>query len=144
MEYETLPGWKKDISGVRCGLSRNCTCVSVSDSLISSYFEDLPAEARRYVERVEQLVGCSIGWVRRCAFLRSLGLNGFHFPVVRSESVQVARRWPFGSPSRRVLLPGCPLPCPPSTTCSAPLLYYATTPAAGATLLSMKELSAEA
>lgn len=44
VEYETLPGWKKDVSGVR-------------------YFEDLPAEARKYVERVEQLVGCPIGWV---------------------------------------------------------------------------------
>ncbi|KAL6079567.1 Adenylosuccinate synthetase [Balamuthia mandrillaris] len=44
IEYETLPGWKCDISQVR-------------------YIEDLPAEARRYVERVEELSGCKIGWV---------------------------------------------------------------------------------
>lgn len=42
MEY--LPGWKCDISGVR-------------------RWEDLPQEARDYVEYVEQNIGCHIGYV---------------------------------------------------------------------------------
>ncbi len=42
--YETLPGWKCDISGVR-------------------KYEDLPEAARRYVEFIEQRVGCPIRYV---------------------------------------------------------------------------------
>jgi len=44
VEYETMPGWKSDISKAR-------------------YLEDLPTNARKYVERIEQLSGCNIGWV---------------------------------------------------------------------------------
>ncbi len=40
--YEVLPGWRSDISGVQ-------------------RFEALPPAARRYVERLEALVGCEIG-----------------------------------------------------------------------------------
>ena len=39
--YEYLPGWWEDISGCRT-------------------FEELPANARRYVERVEELIGARI------------------------------------------------------------------------------------
>jgi len=44
VEYETMPGWKQDISTVR-------------------YVEDLPKPALNYVNRIEHLVGCKIGWV---------------------------------------------------------------------------------
>jgi adenylosuccinate synthase len=40
--YETLPGWGADVSGVR-------------------RFEDLPPEARGYVERLQELVGVPVG-----------------------------------------------------------------------------------
>lgn len=42
--YETLPGWKRDITAVR-------------------RFDDLPAEAQRYVRRVEELVGVPVKWI---------------------------------------------------------------------------------
>ena len=42
--YQTLKGWKTDISGVR-------------------RYEDLPAEARAYVEFIEQGIGCKIKYV---------------------------------------------------------------------------------
>ena len=42
--YETMPGWKSDICGIRD-------------------FVDLPPEAKAYVERIEELVGVKIGWV---------------------------------------------------------------------------------
>ena len=42
--YETLPGWKCDISGVR-------------------KYEDLPKAARDYVEFIEERVGCPITYV---------------------------------------------------------------------------------
>lgn len=42
--YETLPGWKCDISSIR-------------------KFEDLPANARAYVRRVEELIEVPIKWV---------------------------------------------------------------------------------
>ena len=41
---ETMPGWKCDISGVR-------------------KYEDLPVEARNYIERIESSVGCRISYV---------------------------------------------------------------------------------
>ncbi|RKP06966.1 Adenylosuccinate synthetase [Thamnocephalis sphaerospora] len=44
VEYETLPGWKQDISACRT-------------------FESLPENARRYVLRIEQLLGVHIEWV---------------------------------------------------------------------------------
>lgn len=39
--YEEMPGWKQDISGVRC-------------------YDDLPANCRAYLERLEELVGVGI------------------------------------------------------------------------------------
>lgn len=44
VEYETLPGWKEDIS--------KCT-----------RFEDLPVNAQRYVQRLEQLLGVPVRWI---------------------------------------------------------------------------------
>jgi len=44
VEYETLPGWKEDISGAR-------------------RFEDLPEQAQAYVNRVEQLIGTPVKWI---------------------------------------------------------------------------------
>ncbi|MGI6029351.1 MAG: adenylosuccinate synthase [Candidatus Heteroscillospira sp.] len=42
--FESLPGWKEDISGVR-------------------RWEDLPENARRYVEYIEKQIGCHIQYV---------------------------------------------------------------------------------
>jgi adenylosuccinate synthase len=42
--YESLPGWKEDISNIAC-------------------WDDLPANARSYVDRIATLVGCSVGYV---------------------------------------------------------------------------------
>jgi len=42
--YETFPGWKKDISQCRT-------------------WNDLPNEAKAYVERIESLVGVKIEWI---------------------------------------------------------------------------------
>lgn len=42
--YETMPGWEEDISGCRT-------------------FEQLPANARAYVERVEELTQTPVGWI---------------------------------------------------------------------------------
>jgi len=42
--YEIMPGWKSDIRDIR-------------------QFADLPAEAKAYVERIEELVGVKISWV---------------------------------------------------------------------------------
>ena len=42
--YDELPGWGQDITGVR-------------------KYEDLPAEARAYVEYIQEAVGVPIGWV---------------------------------------------------------------------------------
>ncbi len=54
--YESLPGWNADITGVRS-------------------FEELPAAAQRYVERVEELAGVpvtmvSVGPERSATFSR--------------------------------------------------------------------------
>jgi adenylosuccinate synthase len=43
-EYDELPGWKSDITGIR-------------------KFEDLPTEARDYVRYIENKVGVPVGWV---------------------------------------------------------------------------------
>ena len=40
--YETFPGWNDDITGARC-------------------WDDLPANARSYIERIEDLVGVRAG-----------------------------------------------------------------------------------
>jgi len=44
VEYETLPGWKEDITGVRS-------------------YDQLPAAAKRYVERIEELVGLPCSYI---------------------------------------------------------------------------------
>lgn len=44
VEYETLPGWTEDISDVR-------------------KYEDLPENARRYIKRIEELVGVPIKYI---------------------------------------------------------------------------------
>ena len=44
MEYEFLPGWQTDISSVR-------------------NYADLPLAARRYVERIEELVGVPVHYI---------------------------------------------------------------------------------
>lgn len=44
MEYETLPGWKTDISSIR-------------------NYSDLPRAAQLYVERIEELVGVPIHYI---------------------------------------------------------------------------------
>ena len=40
--YETLPGWKTDLTNIRC-------------------YEDLPENAKKYIARVEDLIGAPIG-----------------------------------------------------------------------------------
>jgi adenylosuccinate synthase len=42
--YESLPGWKQDISGVRS-------------------WEELPEQARAYCKRVEDLTGVHVKWI---------------------------------------------------------------------------------
>ena len=44
MDYEILPGWKTDISGIK-------------------NFSDLPKAAQQYVERIEELVGVPIHYI---------------------------------------------------------------------------------
>jgi adenylosuccinate synthase len=44
VEYETMPGWKEDISNAKT-------------------FEDLPANCQAYVTRLEQLLGMPIRWI---------------------------------------------------------------------------------
>lgn len=44
VDYETFPGWKCDISKARS-------------------WAELPANARAYLQRVEQLVGVPVSWV---------------------------------------------------------------------------------
>jgi len=42
--YETFPGWKSDISGIRT-------------------WEALPENARKYVERIEAMTGVHCRWI---------------------------------------------------------------------------------
>ncbi|WOK93073.1 adenylosuccinate synthetase, chloroplastic [Canna indica] len=44
VDYEVLPGWKSDISSIRC-------------------YNDLPLAARQYVERIEELIGVPINYI---------------------------------------------------------------------------------
>ena len=44
VEYETLPGWKTDITKCRT-------------------YDDLPENAKNYLKRIEELVGCKVQWV---------------------------------------------------------------------------------
>lgn len=42
--YETLPGWDEDITGARS-------------------FEDLPANAQAYVNKIEEVIGSRVAWI---------------------------------------------------------------------------------
>lgn len=42
--YETLPGWKKPTTGAKT-------------------FDDLPVQARHYIEYIEKFVGVKIKWI---------------------------------------------------------------------------------
>jgi adenylosuccinate synthase len=44
VEYETLPGWTEDISGIR-------------------EFKELPLNCQRYILRLEALIGVPIKWI---------------------------------------------------------------------------------
>lgn len=44
VEYVRMKGWKEDISGCK-------------------RFEELPGEAQRYVEKIEELSGVSVSWI---------------------------------------------------------------------------------
>jgi adenylosuccinate synthase len=44
VEYETLKGWKSDISSIRS-------------------YEKLPIEAKAYVERIQVLLGVPVSWI---------------------------------------------------------------------------------
>lgn len=44
VEYETHPGWKSDISKCRT-------------------FDSLPLNARKYIERIEAIVGVRVEWI---------------------------------------------------------------------------------
>ncbi len=43
-EYITMPGWQSSLDGIRT-------------------FHDLPAEARAYVEKIEELTDCHVSWI---------------------------------------------------------------------------------
>ena len=73
VEYETFPGWMTDISKAR-------------------FFEDLPPACLTYIERIEELTGCNIGWVR---FDFRLAEN--NQLLFRWAWVLDARRWQFAS-----------------------------------------------
>ena len=44
MNYESMPGWNKNISAART-------------------FEELPVEAQNYVNRIEELSGTKVSWI---------------------------------------------------------------------------------
>jgi len=44
MEYETMPGWKEDISNVKT-------------------FDELPGACKNYILRLEELIGVPIKWI---------------------------------------------------------------------------------
>ncbi len=56
--YETMPGWKQPIAHCRT-------------------FEQLPAEAQHYVNRIEQLVGCDVTWVGVGVGREDMATKGF-------------------------------------------------------------------
>ena len=63
--YETLPGWKQSIQGVRS-------------------FEELPENARKYVEYVEREIGVKIKWIG------SVLLDGLLFHPLRNHTLTFA------------------------------------------------------
>jgi adenylosuccinate synthase len=58
VNYETMPGWKSDISDVRV-------------------FEDLPVEAQNYVNRIEELLGVPVGWIGTGPGREQMATKGF-------------------------------------------------------------------
>jgi adenylosuccinate synthase len=58
IEYETMPGWKSDISKCRT-------------------FEELPAAAKAYLRRIEELVGVPVSWVGVGAGRNDMATKGF-------------------------------------------------------------------
>jgi adenylosuccinate synthase len=58
VEYESFPGWKCDISKART-------------------YEELPVNAQKYLQRVEQLVKVPISWVGVGAGRLDMATNGF-------------------------------------------------------------------
>eukprot|EP00823_Brevimastigomonas_motovehiculus_P007071 TRINITY_DN607_c0_g1_i1.p1 TRINITY_DN607_c0_g1~~TRINITY_DN607_c0_g1_i1.p1 ORF type:complete len:376 (+),score=103.06 TRINITY_DN607_c0_g1_i1:333-1460(+) len=57
--YETLKGWQTDISKIY-------------------KFEDLPAEAKTYIRRIEELTGVPLSWIGTGAARESMLTNGFN------------------------------------------------------------------
>jgi adenylosuccinate synthase len=62
--YETMPGWKREISDTR-------------------RFEDLPIEARRYVQAVEGLIARPVGFIgvgadRQATITHNTRVRGFN------------------------------------------------------------------
>jgi adenylosuccinate synthase len=58
VEYETMPGWRESIE--------NCTD-----------FDSLPDNAKAYVHRIEELVGCHISWIGTGPKREAMVTNGF-------------------------------------------------------------------
>lgn len=56
--YESMPGWKTNISEART-------------------FEELPAEAQAYLNRIEELVKCPISWVGVGVGREDMATKGF-------------------------------------------------------------------
>lgn len=76
--FRTMPGWNCDISGVR-------------------RYEDLPKEARDYVETVEKAIGCHISYVsvgaeREAIITRWTRFGGTSVPYRSAEIGRSARR----------------------------------------------------
>ena len=58
VEYETMPGWKTSIE--------NCET-----------FDSLPDNAKAYVNRIEELVGCHVSWIGTGPKREQMVMNGF-------------------------------------------------------------------
>jgi len=58
LEYETVPGWQSDISKCKT-------------------FDELPAAAKNYLKRIEELVGVPVSWVGVGAGRHSMATKGF-------------------------------------------------------------------
>lgn len=61
VKYETHPGWKCEISDARS-------------------VEDLPRNARKYLDRVAELMGVPISWVGVGPNRNEMATNGFTVP----------------------------------------------------------------
>lgn len=68
MVYETMPGWKEDISKVTRYISEVST---IYDCLLDGNvatgnvirFQDLPVNCQRYIIRLEELTGVPVKWI---------------------------------------------------------------------------------